>query len=488
MTDIDNIQEVGYAFLKTYYQRMHQDPFKVHHLYSTTAELTHVNYQMDFDYATDTLPTTKLTGKENISKFYTRHSKKVKSIQIKIDGCDFQFTGSNNSSILILALGELCWTNTPSYRFCQSFVLAPVPSNPKIYDVTNDVLRFIPYLPTLIGTSEAPLSSLGAPTNMPQYDYSEELPRSQHDGSEQKDTQRVGGNTSNKESTEISGGQLFTDRSMSGEHEHNYSACKPLQSNITDTAQEAEIGYPQVAESSEISKQSAVSSEKKTIEEGASMENTNIRLDVEKDVLSTDEASVLSSPIHSSELNHNETMKAKSPEAEKSALEPAKKMNWASKLAASESKDVPNVTTKYIRAELAPIQPKKAPERKSVSPGGQAKDAKNYKKKQFYYVNKDGFYPVYVRGTGGVSDEQLVRALESEFGTVRKISSQETFAVIDFEDQRCQTEAIERGVLRINNVEVHMEPKTVRKANASTSTTSPSGQRFSKKHASKRKA
>ncbi|KAM3165602.1 NTF2 domain-containing protein [Lachancea thermotolerans] len=487
MTDIDNIQEVGYAFLKTYYQRMHQDPFKVHHLYSTTAELTHVNYQMDFDYTADTLPTTKLTGKENISKFYTRHSKKVKSIQIKIDACDFQFTGSNNSSILILALGELCWANTPSYRFCQNFVLAPVPSNPKIYDVTNDVLRFIPYFPTLIRDGKTSSSNPGAVKDVRKDDYLKE-PFGQHIDSEQNIAQKREDNMNNENNREIAEQQHFTDKPKLAEHEQKHDTEKPFQANDMGIVQEAEAGDIQKAEDFDGSEESPVALESNIIDEGVLPEKTNARSDLKKEAYTAEDAPVPSSAQFPSELNHNETTKVKSPEADKPALEPAKKMNWASKLAASESKDVPNATTKYIRAELAPVQPKKAPERKSVSPSGQLKDVKNYKKKQFYYVNKDGFYPVYVRGTGGVSDEQLVRALESEFGTVRKISSQETFAVIDFEDQRCQTEAIERGVLRINNVEVHMEPKTVRKANASTSSTSPSGQRFSKKHTSKRKA
>lgn len=482
----DNIQEIGYAFLKTYYQRMHNDPFKVHHLYSTTAEFTHVNYQSEFDPAADTLPTTKVTGKDNISKFYTRHSKKIKSIQVKIDACDFQCTGANNSNILILALGEMCWTGTPSYRFCQTFVLAQVPSNPKIYDVTNDILRFIPDLSILLERSlKKEIDGDGALNGQEELQEEEssnprkvevEAPQVQEESEQEQPSSE--GVVIDKEADEKSDSVPAKEQKELQEQSSNDISEKVDQeTGIQSKEKEPKVKHSIETEDVELTAENTAVT---PIEE-------NMRS--EKQPPKVDEAGPEREAQTAPKSTSNETMKVKSIEPEKPTAEPAKKMNWASKLAASESKDVPNITTKYIRADPVPAPvAKKTPERKSVSPNGQPKDAKNFKKKQFYFVNKDGFYPVYVRGTGGVTDEQLVRALESEFGTVKKISSQETFAVIDFEDQRCQTEAIERGVLRVNNVEVHMEPKTVRKPNASSSSSTPaSGQRFGRKHNTKGK-
>ena len=84
------VQDIVHAFLQAYYQRMRKDPSKVSCLYSPTAELTHINYQVDFDCTADSLSTIKLTGKENISRFFTRNNKKVSDLKAKVDTCDFQ--------------------------------------------------------------------------------------------------------------------------------------------------------------------------------------------------------------------------------------------------------------------------------------------------------------------------------------------------------------------------------------------------------------
>ncbi|CEP61074.1 Bre5p LALA0_S02e06150g [Lachancea lanzarotensis] len=475
MTSIDTVPEIGYAFLKTYYQRMHQDPSKLHHLYSTTAELTHVNYQNEWDMNNEQLPTVKLIGKENISKFYTRHTKKVRSIQVKVEGCDFQSAGANSSSILILAVGEMCWSETPAFRFCQTFLLTPVPSNPKIYDLTNDILRFIPQ-PLL----QIEHSYFKEASELESKNVAESTPQVPEEPKQEEVSLSVTPlqNGDKKETTEKSAHiQLPAKPSKSSKKEEVTANLEPVNGEAVAKKSSEEVKELPTAE--------------KTDASPAANEKSPSQPEMDEKIENNSE-----------EVEHstsNGTTNEKSVEPEKSvAPEPAKKMNWASKLAASDSKDVPNITTKYIRAEPEATQPvKKTSERKSVSPGGatrDGKDAKNLKKKQFYFVNKDGYYPVYVKGTGGVTDDQLVRALESEFGVVKKISSQLTFAVVDFEDQRCQTDAIEKGTLKVNNVDVHMEPKTIPKTNSFTPTSSsptssnpPIGQRYSKKHTSKRR-
>ncbi|SCU92754.1 LAFA_0F12640g1_1 [Lachancea sp. 'fantastica'] len=470
MASIDTVPEIGYAFLKTYYQRMYQDPTKLHHLYSTTAECTHVNYQNEWDMNEEQLPTIKLIGKENISKFYTRHTKKVRSIQVKVDGCDFQSAGANSSSILILAVGEMCWSETPAFRFCQTFLLTPVPSNPKIYDLTNDILRFIPQPLLQIESS-----------------FSEELKEhnSEYAAESTPAPQEPKKEELNAPPVENGSKVQAAEKSVQRVSE------KPLKSS----KREENTAKPELVSDEPV----AAKSSSKGVREGETAGEPDATHSANGKSKSSSQPGTEKSEIDLKEAEastSNETTNDEGVEPEKPITpEPAKKMNWASKLAASESKDVPNITTKYIRAEPETAQPiKKASERKSVSPGGaprDGKDGKNLKKKQFYFVNKDGYYPVYVKGTGGVTDDQLVRALESEFGVVKKISSQETFAVVDFEDQRCQTDAIEKGTLEVNNVEVHMEPKTVRKLNSPSSAASSStpsvGQRYSKKHTNKRK-
>lgn len=457
MSTSTNVKEIGYAFLKTYYQRMRNDPSKIHHLYSATAELTHVDYQVDLISDKPSLPTIKLIGKDNINKYYTRHSKKVTTVKVKVDSCDFQFTGSNNVSILILAVGEMCWSQTPSYRFCQTFILTPATNNPEIYDVTNDILRFIPEVTLTLHETE------------PNFDPKAALMESMNENEENQ-----------KEPNGVENTESSTQESLSTKNTHE----KPtIEEKPSSDHPKSKMGDGELEDVQMESKQPP-----SMVRTTASLtdDETQKPIDNIKDIEESKESVETSEQINGT--TDNDSSPAEKNRSTEQQNGPPKKMNWASKIASSESKDVPNVTTKYIRAEpqVAPST-KKLMERKSTSPTGQLRDPKNFRKKVFNLVNKDGFFPVYVRGTGGVSDEQLVRALESEFGVVKKISSQETFAVIDFEDQRCQTEAIERGILRINNVDVHMEPKTLRKSTTSSSSPSPSGQRFGRKHLNKKK-
>lgn len=163
-----SVQEIVYAFLQTYYQRMKSNPSKLSNLYSSTAELTHINYTQitsstihqctsnDNDNDSndkntsnntnniDMIPTIKLTGRDNISKFFTRHENKVNTLKIKLDTCDFQTMGAAHKNILIVVTGELFWDGTPAYQFCQTFVLIPIGKNSDIYDISNDIIRFIP--------------------------------------------------------------------------------------------------------------------------------------------------------------------------------------------------------------------------------------------------------------------------------------------------------------------------------------------------------
>ena len=123
---------------------MRTDPSKLAYFYASTAELTHTNYQSKSTNEKDDVPpTVKVTGRENINKFFSRNDGKVRSLKLKLDTIDFQYTGHLHKSILIIATGEMFWTGTPVYKFCQTFILLPS-SNGSTFDITNDIIRFIP--------------------------------------------------------------------------------------------------------------------------------------------------------------------------------------------------------------------------------------------------------------------------------------------------------------------------------------------------------
>ena len=144
-----SVQEIVHAFLQTYYQRMKTNPSKLSNLYSSTAELTHINYNQispstNNKNCSDIIPTIKLTGKDNINKFFTRHESKVNKLKVKLDTCDFQTMGVSHRNVLIVVTGELFWDGTPVHQFCQTFILIPVGKSSDIYDISNDIIRFIP--------------------------------------------------------------------------------------------------------------------------------------------------------------------------------------------------------------------------------------------------------------------------------------------------------------------------------------------------------
>lgn len=146
-----SVQEIVYAFLQTYYQRMKANPSKLSNLYSNTAELTHINYNQispssnnNNDNYDNIIPTIKLTGRDNINKFFTRHENKVNKLKIKLDTCDFQTMGISHRNVLIVVTGELFWDGTPVNQFCQTFILIPIGKNSDIYEICNDIIRFIP--------------------------------------------------------------------------------------------------------------------------------------------------------------------------------------------------------------------------------------------------------------------------------------------------------------------------------------------------------
>lgn len=372
------VVDIGHSFLNTYYERMNKDPSKVSALYSNTAELTHINYQIEINKESDIVPTVKLTGKENISKFFTRNNKKVCDLKVKIDSCDIQTTGSSRESIIILTTGELFWTGTPTFRFCQTFVLECIEENKEAFDITNDIIRFIP------------------------------------DIFEQYVAKPV--------------------ESKSEVNEKTILEDEPTSNSVERSSKELQL----------------IAIKKDTKENVSLLQSTKEA----QEVVSTPAS--ISSPV-------------------------PVKMSWASKLAAIEQKNFQEVSENS--------KTKISSEKKSTDINRNENTSRNSKKKQtFSTINKDGFFPIYIRGTADVSEDKLRKTLEREFGFIMKMTYADNFAVVDFELQKSQTDALEKKKLRIEDVEVYLERKTVKKATTSAIPIVPSSSsRQSKKfHVKKR--
>ncbi|AAS50889.2 ABR118Cp [Eremothecium gossypii ATCC 10895] len=534
------VQDIGYAFLKTYYQRMHTDPSKLFHLYSSTAELTHVNYQGGLSPTADILPTVKVIGKENISKFYSRNNKVVQDVRVKIDACDFQSTGAGNNGILILALGEICWSNTPTYRFCQTFVLTPVGNNNKMYDVTNDIMRFIPDVireellgaafsqgadkkvaskaaaseeVSMKGAVSKEASEEAAPKELTAKEplteaTAKELASKDVAGKEAAAKDIAVKETAGKDS--VNHAKDFARevvREHQGKDQSHREQAKASRETANREAAKENVGKPTVTATEEDGKKDRRREHRRDEKKEDFKEARKEHGADKKEVFDSGKAhkeeqlpereptksAVADSSSSDISREHSKPKDDIKPDEKKhtthSEHEVPKKMSWASQLTNSDSKAVPNVVTNYTRV---PPEHTRTPDRKTPSPNGNGPKAGNKKLKHVSVPNKDGYYPIYIRNTGGVTNKDLTDALEREFGVVKKISASESFAVVDFEDPQCQQDAIRMHTLKINNQTVFMEPKTEKKRGpiASLSSTSPTlanGNRSNKKHSNRRK-
>lgn len=409
------VQEIGYAFLQTYYHRMSKDPSKVSCLYSATAELTHTNYQMDFVEDSDILPTVKLTGKENISKFFTRNNKKVSDLKVKIETCDFQTTGLSHASILILTTGEMFWTGTPTYKFCQTIILTPSGTK-DTFDVTNDVIRFIS-------------------DNI--------IPEKLEDFSKEK---------------EVAHGETVDEQQpqqMQGLKQEPVPDPKAFDKKDR-TPQEPDPSIVSAA-----------------VKEGPKQENSEMPTTGPKeDSKEEKKGDLKGEPRENLKEQSQETIPTQQPV----------RISWASKLAANGDSPKTNGDAQYNGTRKVLDAKSELPNRKEIN----NRAVKN-KKPIFSTVNKDGYYPIYIKGTAGVKEDRLKSALEAEFGTVMKITNADSFAVVDFETQKSQIDALERRQLTIDDIEIIMGRKTVKKSPSPPVGSAQGSFRSHKKHSGKKR-
>lgn len=485
------VQDICFAFLQNYYERMRTDPSKLAYFYASTAELTHTNYQSkSTNEKDDVLPTVKVTGRENINKFFSRNDSKVRSLKLKLDTIDFQYTGHLHKSILIIATGEMFWTGTPVYKFCQTFILLPS-SNGSTFDITNDIIRFIPnsfrpYVPT-----DGSLSQPNEENSVSAVE--EDKIRHESEVEKEKEKEKLLEITKpkvKKETVKETTGQTESLNQENPIIDHNQPHAIPVTkdskihtetvpSNTKGNYKQDESSIQELGNVAKLNEKS-LKIEKKTVpiktkEGSVEAINTvgNSSLPNGKEV--SDEAPVLggakeaeievkpTEPRVSDAKESNGNAPTPLPSPEPVANPP--KMTWASKLMNENSDRISksNTTVEYIRSETLPKKPTERKFEMGNRRDNVSANSKNKKKPVFSTVNKDGFYPIYIRGTNGLREEKLRIALEKEFGKVMRITAADNFAVVDFETQKSQMDALEKKKKLIDGIEVCLERKTVKK-------------------------
>ncbi|CDO93387.1 unnamed protein product [Kluyveromyces dobzhanskii CBS 2104] len=446
-----DVKEIGYAFLKTYYERMHNDPSKLSYLYSSTAELTHVNYNEPIKHDKDQLNTVRLIGKDNINNFFTRNSKRVQDLKVKIDSCDFQSTGYERSAILILTLGELYWTDSPSYRFCQCFILEPVEYNGKVYDLKNDIIRFIPDLGVL--------ENVAAPVAAPVAAASEQKPVTVK--KEVKPEVKAEAKTEAKVEPKI---EVKTEAKIEPKADAKVDLAVPAAAPVVVKAESKPVEFvkPTPAPSSSAptsTPASAPTTASVPVEKKADTEvppvATNKAKSKPEEPAVEEVAQPVATPSSAVSVEPRSNSVPVQETAEKEATPKAEpvKMTWAGKL-----NKTPKLTTNYIKVDI--------PQKKSKSPPPNGFTKTNKKTKQqtkpigdVIIQNSSGFFPVYVGNTNGLTASELETALIKEYGDVVKTSFQDSFAVVDFREKSARDAAIDAQHLKVGERFINLNPK-----------------------------
>ncbi|CCD27469.1 Bre5p NDAI_0K02780 [Naumovozyma dairenensis CBS 421] len=96
----------------------------------------------------------------------------------------------------------------------------------------------------------------------------------------------------------------------------------------------------------------------------------------------------------------------------------------------------------------------------------------NISKRRHGNVNKDGYFPIFVRGIGSMKEEKLKSLLEKQFGPIMKMYMGDNFSVVDFANQENQSQALDKKFFKLaDGTELLLEKKTARKNNNNNNNT-----------------
>ena len=593
-----SVQDIVHLFLHTYYGRMKSNPTKLSNLYTNTAELTHINFPSitEDDYAhNDVLPTVKLAGKENIHKFFNRNESRVSDIKLKIDTCDFQTTGIQHRGILIVVMGELFWSGTPVYKFMQTFVLCPTLRNNDIYEISNDIIRFVPdslkqlrvVRRSSAGTEEVdtestvdtergqgkentvtvvngldksvktkenkpsleshthhvsdkgdtPKSAKGSePHQEVQGKVSEERTEDHHkavdkDKERQKEKHKKHGDSKEAEVSKEanSGGVSSKTTLVTDQKKARLPGLKEPETSKKEIQHSEQSSGPgtnseKITKETERENEAEVEKEKDTGKQGEKIDTVHHH---HHHTVATPAATSKSHESGSEHVSNNaepdlkgtkipatasNTATATSTAASTTTSSQPVKLTWASRL--STNSDLQRETRKVIvtRPSVSSSTPtdsssKRDSEGTGFTSGGKSNSLRGNdrkfdmpsrkdnssargsgkKKGIFSNMNREGYYPIYVAGNANLKDEVLKNRLVREFGPVMKMTSGDNFAVVDFQLQSSQIEAIEKGRMTIDGVEVSLEHKTVKKSSSNQSNYSNVSRGYRKYNSSRKR-
>ncbi|OWB58339.1 hypothetical protein B5S28_g4360 [[Candida] boidinii] len=477
---------IAVGFLEYYYNLINSQAANLYQMYTKNATLNHsLKPFKKFE---------NVKGIDNIKEFWNKSE--LRGAKFMIQTIDVEEV--DEKSILLSCTGEFALPDpldedTPSQRFVHTFILFS--ENYSRYDVINEMLRIIPDIDDEEDEEDDDDGKLEESKEVEKVESKDKIePKVETTPEAPKEESKLsvaptsnGSVTSNnKKSIEETEDQVFTPKENSKESTPETAPEVEEEKTSTPAQLKKLPDLPSTPAKPPTSAQSTPSTTPASIPpkptkpfSWADAASANAK----KVVKSTELADSASSGIASSANGH----------ASSSAITTAAPVPSAA--AAAADKTVPtdkatsavDFTTVPTSSATTTSKSEKKDSKTNTKNGSNASSSSGLsksangddnteegllsKKLKKSFINKKGeaVYPIYIKGVErGITQQELISALEKKFGKVDSCKIESFIALVDFTEHQSQIDAIKVGTLKVKNTTIRLEPRVSKKESKST--------------------
>lgn len=477
---------IAVGFLEYYYNLINSQAANLYQMYTKNATLNHsLKPFKKFE---------NVKGIDNIKEFWNKSE--LRGAKFMIQTIDVEEV--DEKSILLSCTGEFALPDpldedTPSQRFVHTFILFS--ENYSRYDVINEMLRIIPDIDDEEDEEDDDDGKLEESKEVEKVESKDKIePKVETTPEAPKEESKLsvaptsnGPVTSNnKKSIEETEDQVFTPKENSKESTPETAPEVEEEKSSTPAQLKKLPDLPSTPAKPPTSAQSTPSTTPASIPpkptkpfSWADAASANAK----KVVKSTELADSASSGIASSANGH----------ASSSAITTAAPVPSAA--AATADKTVPtdkatsavDFTTVPTSSATTTSKSEKKDSKTNTKNGSNASSSSGLsksangddnteegllsKKLKKSFINKKGeaVYPIYIKGVErGITQQELISALEKKFGKVDSCKIESFIALVDFTEHQSQIDAIKVGTLKVKNTTIRLEPRVSKKESKST--------------------
>ncbi|GMM33983.1 Bre5 protein [Saccharomycopsis crataegensis] len=445
---------IGWSFIRYYYENLSSSPADLYLSYSVDAQVVHDDYEAFLVEENQKLIEVKAKGAADVKeKIYSKMSAED-NYKVMVSHADILDIGLGGTSktILIVVLGEIAKGDSPAFNFSQTFTITAVP-NREVYDVTNDVFRFIPL------DDEASFEET-------------------EDVAAKEDKVEAAVAVATEEKKEESDKELAKNIEEKKVDEQAAAITSPdpvIESDgMIECEKKESVEEPATADSTMDSTECIDEKKKDTSSAATSVGD-----------ISTAATSAVSTPGKNEEPPFQKTTPTQKKETVKNVEKQSSstaKFSWAATAAkgANESKPLQEESKpKAKQSQLQQPKQKAAPKNAETSPVVKdtpkeaikddgfdvvskrgAKNQTKKVKKTIQYESNVTAYPVYIRlEKVKTTDAELKTTLEAKYGKVYKCVIKDNIALVDFCSADSQESSIKAGQLEIANGKIKIEQR-----------------------------